>query len=208
MGLTLVYGLNTHIHADHVTGTGRLKQLFPQMCSVLSVNAGGCADVYVKHGDKICFPSERQEEGVVGQWELEVRETPGHTSGCLTYVSHSAKKAFTGDALLIRGCGRTDFQNGDARMLYQSVHQQILSLPSDYLLYPAHDYTGRTTTTVEEEKLFNTRLTKTEDEFVETMRDLRLPYPHQIDKAVPANKVCGIYELMDENLRRQVQGKA
>ncbi|KAH7700544.1 protein ETHE1 [Aphelenchoides avenae] len=195
LGLTAIYGLNTHIHADHITGTGELKHRCSQMRSVLSSKAGGKADLYVDHGQTLAFGDE----------QLEVRATPGHTSGCLTYVCHKHRMAFTGDALLIRGCGRTDFQNGDARQLYRSVHENILSLPDDYVLFPAHDYTGRTVTSVGEEKKFNPRLIKSEDEFVEIMHHLNLPYPHQIDKAVPANIRCGLFELMDENLQKKVR---
>uniref|UniRef100_A0A914L4H4 Persulfide dioxygenase ETHE1, mitochondrial n=1 Tax=Meloidogyne incognita TaxID=6306 RepID=A0A914L4H4_MELIC len=199
LGLNLVYGLNTHIHADHVTGTGQIKRSvngFPLMKSVLSANAGAKAvDVMVKQYDVIKWGENN---------ELEVRETPGHTNGCLTYVFHKHRMAFTGDALLIRGCGRTDFQQGNPHTLYNSVHKQILSLPSDYLLFPAHDYTGRMVTTVWEEKKFNPRLNKSEDEFVQIMNSLNLPYPKQIDKSMPANFLCGIYDLMDENLREQV----
>jgi sulfur dioxygenase len=173
LGLNLVYGLNTHLHADHVTGTGQLKKTdFPLMKSVLSVKAGAKAvDVLVKQGDIIRWGKDG---------ELEVRETPGHTNGCLTYVYHKQRMAFTGDALLIRGCGRTDFQQGDPRTLYNSVHKQILSLPSDYLLFPAHDYSGRMVTTVWEEKKFNPRRSRSEDEFVKIMNSLNLPYPKQI----------------------------
>lgn len=199
LGLDLVYGLNTHIHADHVTGTGQIKSSadgFPLMKSVLSAHAGAMTvDVLVKQYDIIRWG----EDG-----ELEVRETPGHTNGCLTYICHKHRMAFTGDALLIRGCGRTDFQQGDPITLYNSVHTQILSLPSDYLLFPAHDYNGRMVTTVWEEKKFNPRLSKSEEEFVQIMNSLNLPYPKQIDKSLPANLVCGIYDLMDENLRGQV----
>uniref|UniRef100_A0A915ETY0 Metallo-beta-lactamase domain-containing protein n=1 Tax=Ditylenchus dipsaci TaxID=166011 RepID=A0A915ETY0_9BILA len=166
------------------------------MKSVISKSSGAIADMLVDHGDVIKF-------GEAGN-ELEVRSTPGHTNGCLTFVHHRSKMAFSGDALLIRGCGRTDFQDGDARKLYKSVHQEILSLPQDYLIYPAHDYTGQSVTSVQEELQFNARLTKSEEEFVEIMQKLKLKTPSQIDKSVPANMVCGIFELMDEKLRHQV----
>jgi len=104
--------------------------------------------------------------------------------------------AFTGDALLIRGCGRTDFQEGDPGLLYDNVHAKILSLDPDYLIYPAHDYTGRMVTTVDEEKRLNPRMTKTKEEFIKLMNELNLSYPKKIDVALPWNRVCGIQELV------------
>ncbi|KAL3884289.1 hypothetical protein ACJMK2_024437 [Sinanodonta woodiana] len=182
LGLNLVYGVNTHVHADHITGTGEIKKKIPTCKSVISKISEAQADVKVKEGDKIKF----------GKFEIECRSTPGHTNGCMTYVLHNKGLVFTGDALLIRGCGRTDFQQGSAETLYKSVHEKILSLPPDYRLFPAHDYTGQTSTTVEEEKKCNPRLTKTLPEFVKIMKELNLPYPKQIDRALPANMVCGL----------------
>jgi rhodanese-related sulfurtransferase len=122
-----------------------------------------------------------------------VRATPGHTNGCLTYVLDDETMAFTGDCVLIRGCGRTDFQQGDARTMYRSVHAQIFSLPQSCLLFPAHDYRGLTVTSVDEERRFNPRLggELSEDDFVGYMRNLGLAHPKQIDIAVPANLRCG-----------------
>ena len=141
LGLTLRYALDTHVHADHVTALGALRDK-AGVTTVLSERAGvGTADVYVKDGDRVRF----------GRHELETRETPGHTSGCLTYVLGDQSMAFTSDALLIRGSGRTDFQEGDAATLYRSVHEKIFTLPRTCLLYPGHDYKGRTVTSVDEE---------------------------------------------------------
>jgi glyoxylase-like metal-dependent hydrolase (beta-lactamase superfamily II)/rhodanese-related sulfurtransferase len=182
--LTLRYVLDTHVHADHVTSSGLLRDHFGAK-TVMSERAGVvCCDVQVKHGDRVRF----------GQHELEVRETPGHTSGCLSYVCHDARLIFTGDALLIRGCGRTDFQEGDAATLYRSVHEQILSLPVSFTVYPAHDYKGRTASSVEEELRLNPRLgqNKSEAEFVKLMSELKLPYPRKLDTALPANSRCGV----------------
>ncbi|CAK9823817.1 Persulfide dioxygenase ETHE1, mitochondrial [Anthophora retusa] len=187
LGLMLKYAINTHMHADHITGTGRLKCLLPGCQSMISRCSGAKADIFLNSGDKICF----------GRHILRVLPTPGHTEGCVTYVCDEQGIAFTGDALLIRGCGRTDFQGGSAEVLYKSVHSQIFTLPLNYRLYPAHDYSGRTVTTVAEEKTFNPRLTKSLNEFVHIMNNLNLPYPKMIDKAVPANKVCGLYEIQD-----------
>ncbi|PAV80917.1 hypothetical protein WR25_06909 isoform B [Diploscapter pachys] len=165
-----IYGLNTHVHADHVTGTHALKQIFPHMKAVLSDKSGGKADKLVKDGEIIKF----------GEEELEIRSTPGHTNGCVTYVSHKHKMAFTGDALLVRGCGRTDFQQGNPRTLYKSVWKQIFSLPDDYDLFVGHNYVGVLQTSVAEEKALNPRLTKSEDEFAEIMNNLNLPNPKQM----------------------------
>jgi sulfur dioxygenase len=181
--LQLRYSLETHVHADHVTATTLLRKRFGAR-SVISERSGVvCADLLVKQGDTIHF----------GRHTIEVRETPGHTAGCLTYVLADPPMAFTGDALLIRGCGRTDFQQGDSAKLYESVHEQILSLADDTLLYPAHDYKGRTVTSVREEKRYNPRLGEgqTQADFVKIMAELGLPYPKKIDMAVPANVRCG-----------------
>ncbi|CAH8473601.1 unnamed protein product [Schistosoma turkestanicum] len=173
--------INTHLHADHVTGSGLLKQI-PGAYSVLSHYDGASVDKEISHGDIIKF----------GSFELECRSTPGHTLGCMTLVLHSAGVAFTGDALLIRGCGRTDFQGGSAETLYNSIYSQIFSLPDDYILFPAHDYLGNTMTTVGEEKANNPRLTKSKSEFIKLMNELNLPPPKQIQRAIPLNLKCGL----------------
>lgn len=181
LGLTLVYTLESHVHADHVTAGAALRARLGSRTVVHRDGGAACADVAVKHGDHI------RVDGV----DLEVRETPGHTSGCVAYVG--ADRVFTGDALLIGGCGRTDFQQGDASRLYDSVHGQIFTLPPDTLVYPAHDYKGRTVSTVKEEMALNARLGggRTRAEFVAIMAELKLAYPKQIDRAVPANQQCG-----------------
>ncbi|XP_054751609.1 persulfide dioxygenase ETHE1, mitochondrial-like [Lytechinus pictus] len=186
LGLNLIYAINTHCHADHITGTGLIKEKIPGCKSIISQKSGAKADLYIDEGDQIKF----------GNLALDVRSTPGHTSGCVTYVLRNETgtpvMAFTGDAILIRGCGRTDFQEGDSGTLYDSVHGKILSLPPSTRLLPAHDYTGQTMTTVKEELQFNPRLTKTKEEFIKIMHELNLPYPKAIDKALPANLVCGV----------------
>jgi glyoxylase-like metal-dependent hydrolase (beta-lactamase superfamily II)/rhodanese-related sulfurtransferase len=184
LGLRLQYTLDTHVHADHVTGSGSLANRLGTR-TVLSERAGvGYADVLVKDGDVVHF----------GRHALEVRETPGHTDGCLTYVTGDRSRAFTGDALLIRGCGRTDFQQGDSRALFASVHEKIFSLPDATLVYPGHDYKGRCCSSVGEEKRYNPRLGggKTLAEFMAIMADLHLAPPRQIAVAVPANLHCGV----------------
>jgi sulfur dioxygenase len=184
-GLKLVYALDTHAHADHVTGSGELRRLLGARTVVARLAGAPCADIQVSDGDVIRF----------GGHAIEVRETPGHTEGCLTYVvRHQARTlAFTGDALLVDGCGRTDFQGGNARQLYHSVHDKIYSLPDDTLVYPGHDYHGRTQSTVGAEKATNRRLNLniTEEQFVSIMDELDLPNPRMIDIAVPANLACG-----------------
>jgi sulfur dioxygenase len=183
LGVELGHTLETHVHADHVTAAWLFKQKFGSGI-VMSANAGATdVDLPVKDGDTIGF----------GDQSLHVRATPGHTGGCLTYVTADHTMAFTGDALLVRGAGRTDFQHGDARTLYRSVHGKIFTLPDDCTLYPGHDYGGRTSTSVAEEKAHNPRLggTRSEDDFVGYMANLGLPHPKQMDVAVPANLRCG-----------------
>src|SRR5262249_39274414 len=161
---------------DHVTALGSLRERLGAR-TVISERAGvGCADLLVKHGDSLQF----------GRHRIDVRETPGHTSGCLTYVLGDRSMAFTGDALLIRGCGRTDFQGGDPHQLYHSVHDQLFALPAHTLIYPAHDYKGRTVSSVGEERRWNPRLGggKTESEFASIMSQLALAYPKYMDVAL------------------------
>ncbi|XP_033759200.1 persulfide dioxygenase ETHE1, mitochondrial-like [Pecten maximus] len=184
LSLNLKFAINTHVHADHVTGTGEIKKRLPSCKSVITDVSGASADVKTEEGSKLDF----------GNFSLEVLKTPGHTNGCCTYVWHEKGMAFTGDAVLIRGCGRTDFQEGDAATLYDSVHTKIFSLPSNFLLYPAHDYSGQTVTTVAEEKTLNPRLSKSKEAFIKIMADLNLPYPKQIDRALPANLLCGVFD--------------
>jgi glyoxylase-like metal-dependent hydrolase (beta-lactamase superfamily II)/rhodanese-related sulfurtransferase len=183
LGLTLVATLDTHVHADHVTGAWLHKQVHGSQIIISKDSGASGADRYVSHGDRVTF----------GGRYLEVRATPGHTAGCVTYVLDDESMAFTGDCLLIRGSGRTDFQQGDARTMYRSVKSQILSLPPSCLLYPAHDYRGLTATSVAEERVFNPRLGGDigERDFVGYMENLALPHPKLMDIAVPANLKCG-----------------
>jgi sulfur dioxygenase len=186
LGLELVYTLDTHVHADHVTGSGELRNRTGALSGVASVAEVACVDRNLIHGDVLRF----------GRYALEVRSTPGHTNGCLTFVVETSGQtlAFTGDALFIRGCGRTDFQQGDAATLYSSVHGQIFSLPEDTIVYPGHDYRGHTMSTVAEEKAHNPRLNIdiTEVDFVEIMDGLNLAHPKRIHEALPANLACGL----------------
>lgn len=183
LDLKVVALLETHVHADHVTGAWLLRRALGGQI-VLSARAGASGhDREVGQGDVVEF----------GRHRLEVRETPGHTDGCVSYVLDDGAKVFTGDALLIRGAGRTDFQQGDPGRLYSSVHQQLFSLPETCLIYPAHDYAGRTVSTVAEERTHNPRLggQRSSGDFVGYMRNLGLAHPKQIDVALPANLRCG-----------------
>lgn len=183
LGLTLVATLDTHVHADHVTGAWLLKQRCGSAILVAAAAGAAHADRELGDGDRVGF----------GARHLEVRATPGHTNGCLSYVLDDHAMAFTGDALLIRGCGRTDFQQGSAAALYESVHRQLLTLPESCLLYPAHDYRGLTVTSVAEERRFNPRLGGAigAADFEGYMNHLGLPHPKLMDIAVPANLRCG-----------------
>jgi len=187
LGLNVVYALNTHAHADHITGTGILKQRIDQLQSVISAASGAKSDIQILHGDKIVF----------GGRYVEVRSTPGHTEGCVSYLADDGSFVLTGDALLVSGCGRTDFQGGSADTLYDSVHGQLFTLGDATVVYPAHDYKSRTHTTIGIEKENNPRLggTKSKEDFAEIMSNLNLSYPKKIDVAVPANMRCGVPDV-------------
>lgn len=183
LDLKLKYTLETHVHADHVTGAWLMKQATGSQITVAAASGAQGMDLSLAAGDRV----------FAGEVELEVRATPGHTDGCVTYVAAKCSMAFTGDALLIRGAGRTDFQHGDAHQLFRSVRERILTLPSHFLLYPGHDYSGRTVTSVAEERAHNPRLGDhvREEDFVAYMKNLGLPHPRRIASAVPANLACG-----------------
>lgn len=180
--LQLIYTLETHVHADHITGAGLLRKKLGSK-SVVHRDAGaGCADLLVTDGVLL----------QVGDIEIRVLHTPGHTSGCVSYAL--SDRVFTGDALLIGGCGRTDFQQGDAGQLYDSIHGKLFTLPPDTLVYPGHDYNGNTVSTIRQEMQKNPRLGggKSREAFITLMNELKLPYPKHIDSALPANMACGV----------------
>jgi len=189
LGLKLLYSLETHVHADHVTGAWLLKRRLGSNIALSKAGGAEGGDRYLVDGDRIAF----------GARSLEARATPGHTSGCMTYVLDDNSMAFTGDALLIRGCGRTDFQQGDAHRLFRSVRERVFSLPDRCLIYPGHDYRGLTCSSVGEEKRYNPRLAETigEGDFVGYMTHLGLPHPKLMQVAVPANLRCGKPEKED-----------
>ncbi|MGD2168184.1 MAG: MBL fold metallo-hydrolase [Gammaproteobacteria bacterium] len=198
LGLKLIYTLDTHVHADHVTGAWILQQLTGSKIALAAASDADGIDIPLHDNDKIEF----------GSHELEVRATPGHTDSCLTFVLDGGRMAFTGDALLIRGAGRTDFQQGNARVLYRSIQERIFTLPDDCLIYPAHDYKGMTSSSVAEEREFNPRIgaDRSESDFVGYMENLGLPHPKLIATALPANMKCGHTELADEQLHTPVWG--
>jgi sulfur dioxygenase len=184
LGLTLEYTIETHIHADHVTGAARLRELTGSKAAVPE-RSGADHDVPVREGEPI----------VVGGCRLHPLYTPGHTDDhhCYFLDRPGASRVFTGDALLIDGCGRTDFQNGDAATLYRSIHDKIFSLPDETLVYPGHDYQHRHVSSVGQERERNPRLGggRTVEEFIGIMAGLNLPRPKMMDVAVPANRECG-----------------
>ena len=191
LNLTLKYCLETHIHADHITGAGELRDR-TNCQGIVPINAQAkCADHFIKDGEVI----------KLGKVEIKAIQTLGHTSSHMAYLISddqpngiSALRVLTGDALLIRGCGRTDFQNGDAGILYDSVTKGLFTLPDDTLVYPAHDYHGRTVSTIAEEKQWNPRFQGDRQDFINLMNNLDLSYPRKMMEAIPANQSCGKVE--------------
>jgi len=183
LGLRLVATVETHVHADHITAACRLRDRVGSQVIVPAAAGVEGADRAVGAGDSIPF----------GRYALEVRPTPGHTEACTTYATAEPAMLFTGDTLFVRGCGRTDFQGGDAATLYDSVHTHIFSMPDHTPIYPGHDYQGRTMTTVGEEKAHNPRLGggRTKAQFVSIMDTLDLADPKLMHVAVPANMLAG-----------------
>ncbi len=182
LGLKLKYLLETHIHADHITGAGDLRKHFDAKVLVHKNSDSKCADQLLNNGDVIHLGSEN----------IKVLYTPGHTNTDISYVIDSA--VFTGDTLLIRGSGRTDFQSGNAGDAYDSITQKLFILSDSTLVYPGHDYNGFTVSTIGEEKQYNPRIGngKTRKEYIEIMENMDLPRPKMIEQAVPKNLQCGL----------------
>jgi len=183
LGCKLKFSLETHVHADHITAGGKLRQILAIQTGVSELCGAPTADIQLKDGDVL----------KLGSQSIQVIATPGHTKGSVSFLCND--RIFTGDALLINGCGRTDFQGGSAAELFDSITERIFTLPDETLIYPAHDYNGRRVSSVTQEKATNFRLAdKTKDEFILLMNSLNLPKPKLIDIAVPANRMCGIPE--------------
>lgn len=182
LGLHLKFILDTHVHADHITGSGELRKLTGAKTGLSSSYEADCTDLKLNEGDTLKF----------GSLTIEVVATPGHTAGCVSYKLNNM--LFTGDALLIRGCGRTDFQGGSSENLFDSVRGKLFEFPDDTFIFPAHDYKGFTHSTIGHEKRLNPRLNKdiSKEEFIQIMKDLKLDLPKKIHEAVPANLHCGM----------------
>ncbi|PKG85146.1 MBL fold metallo-hydrolase [Colwellia sp. 75C3] len=187
LGIELLYAIETHVHADHISSAGLIRQktgakiVYSQAAGIKSI------DIELSDGDEL----------TLGQYHIKAISTPGHTAGCMSYyISGEAigGVAFTGDTLLIRGCGRSDFQQGSSAVLYHSVTEKLFSLPEETVVYPGHDYNGNTSSTIAEEKQWNARLGKQKSlaDFIDIMDNLNLALPKKINEAVPANEGCGI----------------
>lgn len=193
LGLTLAYTVDTHIHADHITAALEMKRAVGSKIAAPAHDRLACTEVGIEEGIPFQF----------GSITLQPLHTPGHTDGHFAYLFND--RVFTGDALLIEGCGRTDFQNGDADALYRSVREKLFTLRDEVLVYPAHDYQQRFVSSIAQEKKRNPRLgaEKTVEEFREIMANLNLPYPQFIDYAVPGNRQCGVCPSdLPENLEK------
>jgi glyoxylase-like metal-dependent hydrolase (beta-lactamase superfamily II)/rhodanese-related sulfurtransferase len=197
-GLKLVWAIETHAHADHITSAGLLAEhagartAAPEACQI------GTASVQLSDGQVLTF----------GGQQLRCLHTPGHTAGsmCFVWESEGARHVFTGDTLLINGCGRTDFQSGSAEAMYRSLTQVLFALPDDTIVWPGHDYQGRTHSTIGQERLSNARVAgKSLREFIDTMQQLNLPKPQRIDEAVPANLTSGLRHDAGGDAMAQVQ---
>jgi glyoxylase-like metal-dependent hydrolase (beta-lactamase superfamily II)/rhodanese-related sulfurtransferase len=189
LDLRLVKAVDTHLHADHVTGLGELRDRTQCITIMGEQSKADVVSMRVSDGDRVTI------EGLC----LDVMYTPGHTDDSYSYLM--GDRVFTGDTLLIRGTGRTDFQNGSSRAQYESIFNRLLKLPEETLVFPAHDYKGDTVSTIGEEKRYNPRLqVRSVDEYIELMANLKLPNPKMMDVAVPANMHVGLHQ---EDLAKQ-----
>lgn len=196
LGVNLKFILETHVHADHITGSGELRKLTGAKIGISSAYDMSCADLHLNDGQLIRF----------GTHDIRAIHTPGHTSGCTSY--HLGPWVFTGDALLIRGCGRTDFQEGSSETLFHSVREKLFALPDSTVVYPAHDYKGLSQSTIGDEKRLNPRLGehRSKEEFIQIMKDLKLAQPKKIVESVPANLLCGLPAPFPEIANAQTDG--
>lgn len=184
LDLKLVFAVDTHIHADHVTGIGQLRE------------ATACTTAMGETTDADCVTARLADGEIlkVDELRLQAWHTPGHTDDSYSFVMRD--RVFTGDTLLIRGTGRTDFQNGDPGAQYDSLFGRLLKLPDETFVYPAHDYAGRTSSSIGEERVFNPRLqVRSRDEYIRQMQQLNLAPPRLMDEAVPANQACGLIQV-------------
>jgi glyoxylase-like metal-dependent hydrolase (beta-lactamase superfamily II)/rhodanese-related sulfurtransferase len=189
LDLRLVKAVDTHLHADHVTGLGELRDRTQCITIMGEQSKADVVSMRVSDGDKVMI------EGL----SLDVMYTPGHTDDSYSYLM--GDRVFTGDTLLIRGTGRTDFQNGSSRAQYESIFNRLLKLPDETMVFPAHDYKGDTVSTIGEERRYNPRLqVRSVDEYIELMANLKLPNPKMMDVAVPANMHVGLHQ---EELAKQ-----
>lgn len=182
LGFDLKYALETHVHADHITSSGKMRDKFSAKVALHENSGAKCADILLVDNDEL----------TLGDKVIRAIYTPGHTNADISFAIDGM--VFTGDALLVRDCGRTDFQLGSSATLYNSINDKIFSLDEKTTIYPGHDYHGFTASTVKEEKQFNNRLGngKTEDEFIEIMNNLDLSLPKKIKESVPGNTNCGL----------------
>lgn len=189
LGLTVKYLLETHIHADHITGAGPLRKKTQAQIVVHKNSGSQCADRLAEEGDVF----------TLGAQEIRVLHTPGHTDNDITYLIEGA--AFTGDTLLVRDCGRTDFQLGSNEAMFHSITEKLFRLPDETIIFPAHDYKGFNQSTIGEEKQFNVRAGsgKSYQDFATIMNDLNLPNPKRIHIAVPGNMRCGDLDDRPQN---------
>lgn len=180
LDLQLVLAVDTHIHADHITALGTLRERTGCASAMGDMTRTECVSIHFHEGEKLC----------VDKLHLDILYTPGHTDDSYSFLLPD--RVFTGDTLLIRGTGRTDFQNGDPAAQYDSLFGKLLTLPEDTLVYPAHDYNGITASSIGEEKQYNPRLQiNSKQEYIDLMNGLELDNPKLMDIAVPANRVCG-----------------
>lgn len=182
LGLRLKYVLDTHVHADHVTAAGEIRKRTGAQTAVSKGARVDCVDLALEDGQTLEF----------GRFKVKALETPGHTNSCMSFVVNNM--VFTGDAMLIRGTGRTDFQGGSAEKLYESVTGKLFTLPEETVVFPGHDYRGHTSSSIAQEKKYNPRIGggKSKEEFVKIMKELKLAHPKKIHEALPANMACGV----------------
>lgn len=182
LGIELLYAIETHVHADHISSAGLIRQ--KTGAQIVYNQAAGVKSIDIELNDGDSLP--------LGHYQIKAISTPGHTCGCMSYYIDN--RVFTGDTLLIRGCGRTDFQQGSAEALYSSVTEKLFNLPDETMVYPGHDYNGNISSTIMEEKQWNPRLGKQKSlvDFIDIMDNLNLALPKKINEAVPANEGCGI----------------